>query len=59
MIEFAAMPTLEIWYDRMSEQDIMRAIDTRDAVHGAVGKKKIAKNAEKEARKTAEKAQHA
>ena len=28
MIEFAAMPTLEIWYDRMSDQDVLRALGT-------------------------------
>ena len=56
MIAFAAMGTLDTWYDRMSEQDIMRAIDTAARSMERSGKKKIAKNAERGARKTAEKA---
>ena len=56
MIAFAAMGTLDTWYDRMSDEDIMRAIDTATRSMERSGKKKIAKNAERGARKTAEKA---
>ena len=43
MIEFAAMPTMEIWYDRMSEQDVMRAVDTAARSIERRRDKKIAK----------------
>ena len=50
------MGTLDTWYDRMSDEDIMRAIDTAARSMERSGKKKMAKNAERGARKTAEKA---
>jgi uncharacterized protein (DUF2252 family) len=56
MIDFAAMPTMQIWYDRMSEPDLMRAIETAARSLQEAGKKKIAKTVEKTAQKTALKA---
>ena len=56
MIELGAMPTLQIWYDRVSEQDVMRALSTATRSMDDSGKKKTAKKAERGARKTTEKA---
>jgi uncharacterized protein (DUF2252 family) len=55
MIEFGAKPTLEIWYDRVSDQDVMRALGTAMQSIGG-SDKKTARKAEKGARKTTEKA---
>jgi uncharacterized protein (DUF2252 family) len=55
MAEFAQMTTMDIWYARLSEQDLMRAIDT--AAHTLKGTgKALAKTAEKKAQRTADKA---
>ncbi len=56
MIEFAAMPTLQVWYDRMSEQDVMSAVGTATRSMQESGDKKGAKTAKKGALKVAEKA---
>jgi uncharacterized protein (DUF2252 family) len=56
MIDFATMPTMQIWYDRLSEPDLMRAIDTAARSLEQAGKKKIAKAVERTAQKTALKA---
>jgi len=55
--EYAAMRTMQIWYDHMSADDVMRAVDVaaRSAEHS--GDKKAARAAQKTARKTAAKAQ--
>jgi uncharacterized protein (DUF2252 family) len=55
MIDYAAMPTLEIWYARVSDEDVLRALGTAMRSTGGSGKK-TAKKAEKVARKTTEKA---
>jgi uncharacterized protein (DUF2252 family) len=55
MAEFAQMSTLDIWYARRSEQELMAAVDT--AVSGQKGKKKKElERAAKQGRKTAAKA---
>ena len=55
MAEFAQMTTMDIWYARLSEQDLMQAIDT--AAHTLKGTgKALAKNAEKKVQRTADKA---
>ena len=54
MIEFAQMPTMDIWHARFSEQDLMDALANSDAVLTAT--KKAAKRAERFAEKTAQKA---
>ena len=56
MIELAQMGTMEIWYARLSEQDIMDAIDTAKRSLKGSNKKAVVKNAEKSAQKTADKA---
>ncbi len=56
MLEYAAMPTLEVWYDRMSEEDLMRGVAETTRSLERAGDKKNAKTAEKGARKTAAKA---
>ena len=56
MIDFAATPTLGIWYARMSEQDLLRAVDTASRSAQRSGDKKAAKAAEKGARKVTQKA---
>jgi len=55
--EYAAMRTMQIWYDHMSADDVMRAVDVaaRSAEHS--GDKKAARAAQQTARKTAAKAQ--
>jgi uncharacterized protein (DUF2252 family) len=56
MAQFAEMGNMEIWYARLSEKELMQAIS---AVAGKARNKKeaaVAKQAEKTARKTAEKA---
>ena len=56
MAEFAEMSTLDIWYSRISEQDIQTAIRTVARTVTNTTQKKEAKTAEKRARKIAEKA---
>jgi uncharacterized protein (DUF2252 family) len=56
MIEFAAMPTLEIWYDRTSEQDVMGAVDNAARAVEKSGNKKLAKATQKRVLKTTAKA---
>ena len=50
------MRTLDIWYDRISEQDIMQAIEVATRSIEAAGDKKLAKTLSKGAMKTAQKA---
>jgi uncharacterized protein (DUF2252 family) len=66
MAEFAQMPTMDIWYSHLDEDELKTAIrstvaETKKEVKGKKGKKdeevdKLAKRAEKRAEKTAEKA---
>ena len=69
MAEFAQMPTMDIWYAHLDEDELRAAIrsavaETKKEVKGAKGKKgkkdeeqeKLAKRAEKRAEKTAAKA---
>jgi uncharacterized protein (DUF2252 family) len=53
---FAAMPILDIWYARLSEQDLLSAVNTAARSWESAGKKKEAKAAEKGARRATEKA---
>ena len=46
MIEFAAMRTMDIWYDRVSEQDVMPRDRHRRRVVEAAGKKKRSEGCE-------------
>jgi uncharacterized protein (DUF2252 family) len=56
MAGFAAMPTMDIWYAHLSEQELLSAVDTAArSLHGA-GKKKEAKAVEKGAKGVTEKA---
>src|SRR4051812_47866832 len=50
---FAAMPTLDIWYARLSEQDLMSAVSTAARSMETAGKKKEARTVEKNAQKAA------
>src|SRR4051794_16204563 len=45
MAEFAAMPVMETWYARMSEQDLLRAVDAAARAAKGSGAKQVAKNA--------------
>jgi uncharacterized protein (DUF2252 family) len=57
VLEYADMRTMQVWYDHMSADDVMRAVDVAaHSVHSA-GDRKAAKAAQKTARKTAAKAQ--
>ena len=56
MAGFAGMRTMDIWYTRMSEQDVMNAVDTARRSLESSDKKKLAKTAERGAEKIAEKA---
>jgi uncharacterized protein (DUF2252 family) len=56
MNEFASMSTLEVWYDRISEADIMQAIQVAAGALTAEGDKKDAKSITKSAVKSAQKA---
>jgi len=56
MAELAQMGTMEIWYARLSEADLMNAIDTATRAAKGAEKKAEAKSAEKRARRTADKA---
>jgi uncharacterized protein (DUF2252 family) len=55
MAEFAKMPTMQVWYAHISEEDVMRAVDAAARALRATDKKE-AKAAEKNARRTAERA---
>ena len=55
MAEFADMPTMQVWYAHISEQDVMRAVDAAARALRATDKKD-AKTAEKTAKRTVEKA---
>jgi uncharacterized protein (DUF2252 family) len=50
------MSTMDIWYARLSEQDLMSAVETATRSLQSSGKKKAAKAAEKGAAKVADKA---
>jgi uncharacterized protein (DUF2252 family) len=56
MAGFAAMPTLDIWYARLSEQDLLKSVDTAARSLASVGKRKVAKTVEKNARRATDKA---
>ena len=56
MANYAGMRTMDIWYDRISEQDVMQAIATATESIKAAGDKKLAKTLSKGAMKTAQKA---
>ena len=56
MAELAQMGTMDIWYARLSEQDIMSAIDTAKQSLKGAEKKVVGKDAGKVAEKTADKA---
>src|SRR5947209_6394405 len=56
MAGYAARPTLDIWYARLSEQDLMMAVDTAAHSLKGAGKAKEAKQSEKGAQKIADKA---
>jgi uncharacterized protein (DUF2252 family) len=56
MAEFARMSTMDIWYARLSEDDLMNAISTATRSLKGPDKKTIAKTAGKVAQKTADKA---
>ena len=56
MAEFAEMRTLDIWYARLSEDDLMRAIKDATRADKSASKNARGKAAEKAAEKTARKA---
>jgi uncharacterized protein (DUF2252 family) len=56
MTNYAAMPTMDIWYARLSEQDLLKAVATAAGSLGGAGNKKAAKNIEKGAQRIADKA---
>jgi uncharacterized protein (DUF2252 family) len=56
MVEFAEMPVLDIWYARLSEQDLLKAIKDAARALKQAGKKGVAKTAQKTAEKAAQKA---
>ena len=56
MAEFADMSTMDIWYARLSEQDLTTALSTAARSAESAGKKKEAKTAEKGAKKAVAKA---
>src|SRR3954453_7730731 len=53
---FAAMPTLDIWYARLSEQDLLAAVSTAARSMETAGKKKEARTVEKNAHRATDKA---
>jgi uncharacterized protein (DUF2252 family) len=53
---FAAMPTLDIWYARLSEQDLLNAVSTAARSMETAGKRKEARTVEKNAQKATDKA---
>jgi len=56
MAEFAQMRTLDVWYARLSEQELMSAIEVAAGTEKGKAQKKEAKRVEKNAKKTALKA---
>ena len=56
MAQFAQMRTLDIWYARLSEEQLMEAIDLAVSTQKGKALKKAAKGMEKEARQNVEKA---
>jgi uncharacterized protein (DUF2252 family) len=56
MAGYASMPTMDIWYARLSEQDLLAAVDTAARSWESAGSKKAAKAAEKGAHRAADKA---
>ena len=56
MIDYAAMPTTAIWYDRLSEQDIQASIDSALQTIESDGDKKLATSIAKNVSKTTRKA---
>ena len=56
MAEFAEMSTLDVWYARLSEQELMTAIKNATRELKREGSKEVGKTAEKAAEKTAQKA---
>lgn len=56
MIDFAQMRTMDIWYARLSEQELMTAINTAASTQKDKAQKKEAKEGEKAAKKGALKA---
>ena len=54
--QFAKMPTMDVWYARLSERDLLSAIDTAAHSMGTAGNKKQAKTVAKNAQKIAAKA---
>jgi uncharacterized protein (DUF2252 family) len=56
MAEFAQMTTMEIWYARLSEQDLISAISTAARSLKGAEKKSVGKSAGKVAQRTADKA---
>ncbi|MDM7991322.1 DUF2252 domain-containing protein [Arthrobacter sp. zg-Y877] len=56
MREFAQMGTMDIWYARLTEQDILSAVQLGADTSKGKAKKKAAKRIEKRAEKTARKA---
>jgi uncharacterized protein (DUF2252 family) len=56
MAEFAEMRTMDIWYARLSEEDLLRAIGTAARAEKGTQHKKLARTAEKKTRKATQKA---
>ncbi len=56
MAEFAEMPTMEIWYAHLSEEQLMAAIDSFVATSKDKSQKKAGKKGAKRAKKAAQKA---
>src|SRR5262249_34482593 len=56
MTGFAAMNTLDVWYARLSEKDLLTAIDHATRALQQAGRKNVAKTAQKSALRTARKA---
>jgi uncharacterized protein (DUF2252 family) len=56
MAEFAVMRTMDVWYARRSEQELMSALESAVASEKGKATKKVAKHAAKTARKNALKA---
>ena len=56
MAEFAQMSTLDIWYARRSEQELLAAVDTAASTEKGKKKKKELERAAKQSRKSAAKA---
>ena len=54
--KYAAMPTMDIWYARLSEQDLLTAVSTAARALQGPDKKKEAKAVEKGAQRIADKA---